>query len=132
MNHNYVTDEGYISFKIYIYMTLIILFLNFVKIIKSKNKFSKEIETFKKTKKSNSSNEKIKLFTKLNTQINRDYLDYSNYYSKSNFKSIFGKNIKINKLNYNLLKKVENIYKKFNNKPKKKVKFSENLDICKF
>jgi len=130
MNPNYINDEGNISFKIYIYMTLIILFLNILKIIKSKNKFLKEIETFKKTTKSNSSNEKIKLFTKLNTKINRDYLDYSNYYSKSNFKSIFGKNMKINKINYNILKKVANIYKKF--KSKKKVKFSENLDICKF
>ena len=132
MNPNYINDEGNISFKIYIYMTLIILFLNILKIIKSKNKFLKEIEDFKKSKNSELSNEKIKFFTKLNTKINRDYLDYSNYYSKSNFNCIFDKNLKMNKINYNFFKKVSNIYKKFKKKPKKNVKFSENLDICKF
>ena len=103
-----------------------------MKIIKSKNKFLKEIEDFKKSKNSELSNEKIKFFTKLNTKINRDYLDYSNYYSKSNFNCIFDKNLKMNKINYNFFKKVSNIYKKFKKKPKKNVKFSENLDICKF
>jgi hypothetical protein len=132
MNLDFINDEGIISLKIYIYMTLIILFLNILKIIKSKNKFLKEIEDFKKSKNSELSNEKIKFFTKLNTKINRDYLDYSNYYSKSNFNCIFDKNLKMNKINYNFFKKVSNIYKKFKKKPKKNVKFSENLDICKF
>ena len=61
--------------------------------------------------------EKISCFTKINTKINRDYLEDSKFYNEKGLKEIFGK--EYNKNNSNINKgKIEN------NKINKKVKFS--------
>ena len=75
------------------------------------------IEIEKMKNQSLSFSEKISSFTKINTKINRDYLEDSKFYNEKGFKEIFGK--EYNKNNSNINKgKIEN------NKINKKVKFS--------
>jgi hypothetical protein len=63
--------------------------------------------------------EKITFFTKINTQINRDYLDDSKYYNEKGLNQIFGLNNSKNLFNVD---KVKNA-----NKNVKKVKFSDDI-----
>ena len=62
----------------------------------------------------------MSFFTKINTKINRDYLDDSNFYNQKSFKEIFGKEINNDFLNVNK--------GKTSKKDIKKVKFS-NIDV---
>ena len=107
--------EEIFNFKIIIFFSvLIILYLCF-QCFFSKEEILIEIEKMKNQ--SLSFSEKISCFTKINTKINRDYLEDSKFYNEKGFKEIFGK--KYNKNNSNINKgKIEN------NKINKKVKFS--------
>ena len=42
--------------------------------------------------------EKVSFFTKINTKINRDYLQHSRFYNEKGFQKIFGKEI-VNNIN---------------------------------
>ena len=107
--------EEIFPFKIIIFFSvLIILYLCF-QCFFSKEEILIEIEKMKNQ--SLSFSEKISSFTKINTKINRDYLEDSKFYNEKGFKEIFGK--EYNKNNSNINKgKIEN------NKINKKVKFS--------
>ena len=107
--------EEIFPFKIIIFfLVLIILYLCF-QCFFSKEEILIEIEKMKNQ--SLSFSEKISCFTKINTKINRDYLEDSKFYNEKSFKEIFGK--EYNKNNSNINKgKIEN------NKINKKVKFS--------
>ena len=107
--------EEIFPFKIIIFfLVLIILYLCF-QCFFSKEEILIEIEKMKNQ--SLSFSEKISCFTKINTKINRDYLEDSKFYNEKGFKEIFGK--EYNKNNSNINKgKIEN------NKINKKVKFS--------
>jgi hypothetical protein len=107
--------EEIFPFKIIIFFSvLIILYLCF-QCFFSKEEILIEIEKMKNQ--SLSFSEKISCFTKINTKINRDYLEDSIFYNEKGFKEIFGK--EYNKNNSNINKgKIEN------NKINKKVKFS--------
>jgi hypothetical protein len=107
--------EEIFPFKIIIFfLVLIILYLCF-QCFFSKEEILIEIEKMKNQ--SLSFSEKISCFTKINTKINRDYLEDSKFYNEKGFKEIFGK--QYNKNNSNINKgKIEN------NKINKKVKFS--------
>ena len=107
--------EEIFPFKIIIFFSvLIILYLCF-QCFFSKEEILIEIEKMKNQ--SLSFSEKISWFTKINTKINRDYLEDSIFYNEKGFKEIFGK--EYNKNNSNINKgKIEN------NKINKKVKFS--------
>ena len=107
--------EEIFPFKIIIFfLVLIILYLCF-QCFFSKEEILIEIEKMKNQ--SLSFSEKISCFTKINTKINRDYLEDSKFYNEKGLKEIFGK--EYNKNNSNINKgKIEN------NKINKKVKFS--------
>ena len=107
--------EEIFPFKIIIFfLVLIILYLCF-QCFFSKEEILIEIEKMKNQ--SLSFSEKISCFTKINTKINRDYLEDSKFYNEKGFKEIFGK--EYNKNNSNINKgNIEN------NKINKKVKFS--------
>ena len=58
--------------------------------------------------------EKVSFYTKINSKINRDYLEHSKFYNEKGFQEIFGKEM-INNINKD----------KMYNKDIKKVKFSD-------
>ena len=113
--HDNIDFEEIFACKIMIFfLVLIILYLCF-QCFFSKEEILIEIEKMKNQ--SLSFSEKISCFTKINTKINRDYLEDSKFYNEKGFKEIFGK--EYNKNNSNINKgKIEN------NKINKKVKFS--------
>ena len=113
---NYDNDET-ISFKYFIFISLFLLFIIIIKYLFSKEDIIIEIEKIKNM--SLSLSEKITFFTKINTQINRDYLDDSKYYNEKGLNQIFGLNNSKNLFNVD---KVKNA-----NKNVKKVKFSDDI-----
>ena len=113
---NYDNDET-ISFKYFIFISLFLLFIIIIKYLFSKEDIIIEIEKIKNM--SLSLSEKITFFTKINTQINRDYLDDSKYYNEKGFTQIFGMDNDKNLFNVDKLK--------VNNKNIKKVKFSDDI-----
>ena len=112
----YNNDET-ISIKYVIFFCLFILFILIIKYLFSKEDIIIEIEKIKNM--SLSLSEKITFFTKINTQINRDYLDDSKYYNEKGLNQIFGLNNSKNLFNVD---KVKNA-----NKNVKKVKFSDDI-----
>ena len=110
--------EEPISMKFYIYFIIFIFASLLIKYIFSKEEIIVEIEKIKN--KTLTLSEKISFFTKINTKINRDYLDNSNFYNQKSFKEIFGKEINNDFLNINK--------GKTSKKDIKKVKFS-NIDV---
>ena len=113
---NFDNDET-ISFKYFIFISLFLLFIIIIKYLFSKEDIIIEIEKIKNM--SLSLSEKITFFTKINTQINRDYLDDSKYYNEKGLNQIFGLNNSKNLFNVD---KVKNA-----NKNVKKVKFSDDI-----
>ncbi len=112
----YNNDET-ISIKYVIFFCLFILFILIIKYLFSKEDIIVEIEKIKN--KTLSLSEKISFFTKINTQINRDYLDNSKYYNEKGFTQIFGLNNDKNLFNVDKVK--------LDTKNVKKVKFSEDI-----
>ena len=127
-----------IPFKVYIYLLLIILLVVIIKYFFSKEEIFDFIE--KKNKETQSAqsvkvpNEdtKLNLLTKLNTKINRDYLDNSKYYHKVGLSKIYGNNKEEKTLNHTIKSKLfykSAIENKSNMVIKKgrKVSFSNNI-----
>lgn len=98
---NYDNDET-ISFKYFIFISLFLLFIIIIKYLFSKEDIIIEIEKIKNM--SLSLSEKITFFTKINTQINRDYLDDSKYYNEKGLNQIFGLNNSKNLFNVDKVK----------------------------
>ena len=134
MSHNGINNNSDIimdlDIPVYVY---IILFFVFISIIFFKYFFSKEeifdfIEKSKKDLLKSFSEEetKINLLIKLNTKINRDYLDNSKYYFEKGYKKIYENNDSNKKEDFKKSKnanKKEKIYIK----KSKKVCFSNNI-----
>lgn len=106
--------EETFSIKIFIYSSLLIILYICFQYFFSKEDIIIEIEKIKN--KNLSLSEKISFYTRINTKINRDYLDNSKLYNEKGFKEIFGKEYNQNNSNIN---------KDKNNKFNKKVKFSD-------
>ena len=103
------------TFKVFIFCFFTILIYAFFKYLFSQDEIIFEIEKIKN--KTLTFSEKISYFTKINTKINRDYLEHSKYYNEKGFQEIFGKEIENNLNNVNKDKNY--------NKDIKKVKFSD-------
>ena len=134
MSHNDINNNSDIimdlDIPVYVY---IILFFVFISIFFFKYFFSKEeifdfIEKSKKDLLKSFSEEetKINLLTKLNTKINRDYLDNSKYYFKKGYKKIYENNDSNKKEDYKKQKN-EGGKEKIYIKKSKKVGFSNNI-----
>ena len=120
-----------IPFKVYIYLLLIILLVVIIKYFFSKEEIFDFLEKSKEKKIQATKNEdmKLNLLTKLNTKINRDYLDNSKYYHKVGLSKIYGIEKEETKSNLNIKNKrnyksvIENKYN-MSIKKEKKVFFS--------
>jgi hypothetical protein len=120
-----------IPFKVYIYLLLIILLVVIIKYFFSKEEIFDFLEKPKEKKIQATKNEdmKLNLLTKLNTKINRDYLDNSKYYHKVGLSKIYGIEKEETKSNLNIKNKrnyksvIENKYN-MSIKKEKKVFFS--------
>ena len=134
MSHNDINNNSDIimdlDIPVYVY---IILFLVFTSIFFFKYFFSKEeifdfIEKSKKDLLKSFSEEetKINLLTKLNTKINRDYLDNSKYYFEKGYKKIYENN-ESNKSEKQKKSESEKKNEKIYIKKVKKVGFSHNI-----
>ena len=121
-----------IPFKVYF-----ILFILIIIIIALKHFFSKE-ELFdfienknKKSEGESNGNDKLNLLTKLNTKINRDYLDNSKYYNEIGYFKIYGCQKENNTTNGNKTHKNNNESKDSKKKiiitKNRKVGFSNNI-----
>lgn len=106
-----------IPFKFYLFLLLIIIIIVVVKYFYSNEEIFEFIEKTKKNslKAFSDEEDKLDLLTKLNTKINRDYLDNSKYYNEEGYFRIYGnkntaKNINnkssINKIYIKKIKKV--------------------------
>lgn len=121
-----------IPFKIYLLLFLIIFFSVILKYFLSKEEIFEFIENTKHNslKLLKNENDKINLLTKINTKINRDFLDNSKYYNEVGYFKIFGykkeemvfQTNKTNKINMDENNKNKIIIKKC-----KKVCFSNNI-----
>ena len=122
-----------IPFKVYFFLFVIIVLIIILKYFFSNEDIFDFIEQYKKNSLKIFSDEKDKLnlLTKLNTKINRDFLDNSKYYNSVGYTKIYGskkENTIISKnenhKNNNLL--IENKNKVCSRK-NKKVCFSNNI-----
>ena len=112
----FITDyHQFFTIKVFIFCFFAILIYAFFKCLFSKDEIIFEIEKIKN--KTLTFSEKISYYTKINTKINRDYLEHSKYYNKKGFQELFGKEIENNLNNVNKDKNY--------NKDIKKVKFSD-------
>ena len=122
-----------IPFLAYFFLLLIIIVIVLCKYFCSSEEIFEFIEESKKSSLKLFSDQKykLKLFTKLNTKINRDHLDNSKYYKEIGYSKIYGNKkdkqsleIKEKYLNNNIEKKNKN---KIFIKKSKKVCFSNNI-----
>ena len=112
----FITDyHQFFTIKVFIFCFFAILIYAFFKYLFSQDEIIFEIEKIKN--KTLTFSEKISYYTKINTKINRDYLEHSKYYNEKGFQEIFGKEIENNLNNVNKDKNY--------NKDIKKVKFSD-------
>lgn len=96
-------NEKEIDMNYYLIVIIIAIILLICKVIYSKEEIFEEIDNFKQNLKTKFSPDELNLFclTKLNTKINRDYLDRSKYFIEKGMKQIFGRNITDIKKEYN-------------------------------
>ena len=95
-------NEKEIDMNYYIIVIIIAVILLICKLLYSKEEIFEEIDNFKQNLRNKFSPDELNLFclTKLNTKINRDYLDRSKYFIEKGMKQIFGKTLTdINKEN---------------------------------
>ena len=88
-------SEKEIDMNYYINDLIIAIILLIWKVFYSKEEIFEEIDNFKKNLRNKFSPDELNLFclTKLNTKINRDYLDRSKYFIEKGMKQIFGKTL---------------------------------------
>lgn len=93
----------------------------------SKDELFEEIEGIKKEHKFLLNKHELDLlcFTKLNTKINRDYLDYSLYYTNKGYSKIYEKDLK--ETYVNKCHKKKDYFAK-----EKKISFSDNIITCSY
>ena len=134
MSHNDINNNSDIIMDLdipfYVYIILILVFITifFFKYFSSKEEIFDFIEKSKKDLLKSFSEEetKINLFTKLNTKINRDYLDNSKYYFEKGYKKIYENN-ESNKSEKQKKSESEKKNEKIYIKKVKKVGFSNNI-----
>ncbi len=120
-----------IPFKVYFLLFLLIVIYVIFKYFFSTEEIFEFIEKSRKNSISFFSKEenKLDLLTKLNTKINRDYLDNSKYYNEVGYTKIYGN--KKEEENFDDKNQVKNNAKKNKdniiNKKRKKVGFSNNI-----
>ncbi len=131
INNNDIIMDLEIPYYVYIALFIIVAFILIYKQIYPNEELFDFIEKYKKdslnlfSKKEN----KLLLLTKLNTKINRDYLDNSKYYYEKGYNKIYENNKLDIKENKKILEKDGNNEKVYITKIKK-VGFSNNI-ICK-
>ena len=88
-------SEKEIDMNYYIIVLIIAIILLICKVFYSKEEIFEEIDSFKQNLRNKFSPDELNLFclTKLNTKINRDYLDRSKYFIEKGMKQIFGKTL---------------------------------------
>ena len=88
-------SEKEIDMNYYIIFVIIAIILLICKVFYSKEEIFEEIDNFKQNLRNKFSPDELNLFclTKLNTKINRDYLDRSKYFIEKGMKQIFGKTL---------------------------------------
>ena len=134
MSHNDINNNSDIIMDLdipfYVYIILILVFITifFFKYFSSKEEIFDFIEKSKKDLLKSFSEEetKINLLTKLNTKINRDYLDNSKYYFEKGYKKIYENN-ESNKSEKQKKSESEKKNEKIYIKKVKKVGFSNNI-----
>ena len=77
--------------KFYFIFIFIFIIIIIIKYLTSKEDIFIEIDKLK-NKMKNFNIDKLSILTKINTKINRDYLDNSKYYNTKGFKEIYGQN----------------------------------------
>ena len=117
-----------IPFKAYIFLFVIIVLIVILKYFFSNEDIFDFIEQYKKNSLKIFSDEKDKLnlLTKLNTKINRDFLDNSKYYNDVGYTKIYGSKKENTIINKNESHKNNNLNKVCSRK-NKKVCFSNNI-----
>ena len=128
INNNDIIMDLEIPYYVYIALFIVVAFILIYKQIYPNEELFDFIEKYKKDslnqflKKEN----KLLLLTKLNTKINRDYLDNSKYYYEKGFNKIYENNKLDIKENKKILEKDGNNEKVYITKIKK-VGFSNNI-----
>ena len=128
INNNDIIMDLEIPYYVYIALFIIVAFILIYKQIYPNEELFDFIEKYKKdslnlfSKKEN----KLLLLTKLNTKINRDYLDNSKYYYEKGYNKIYENNKLDIKENKKILEKNGNNEKVYITKIKK-VGFSNNI-----
>ena len=128
INNNDIIMDLEIPYYVYIALFIIVAFILIYKQIYPNEELFDFIEKYKKdslnlfSKKEN----KLLLLTKLNTKINRDYLDNSKYYYEKGYNKIYENNKLDIKENKKILEKDGNNEKVYITKIKK-VGFSNNI-----
>ena len=128
INNNDIIMDLEIPYYVYIALFIIVAFILIHKQIYPNEELFDFIEKYKKdslnlfSKKEN----KLLLLTKLNTKINRDYLDNSKYYYEKGYNKIYENNKLDIKENKKILEKDGNNEKVYITKIKK-VGFSNNI-----
>ena len=117
-----------IPFYIYILLFFIVVIILIIKFLNPNEEIFDFIEKSKydSIKTFSEDENKLKLLTKLNTKINRDYLDNSKYYFEKGYNKIYhneGQNTKEEK--EKLIKECQK--ERFYIKKNKKVEFSNNI-----
>ena len=109
--------------KFYFIFILIFIIIIVIKYLTSKEDILIEIDKLK-NKMKNFNIDKLSILTKINTKINRDYLDNSKYYNNKGYKEIFGDENYDEYIHCNLNKN-----KNYSNKKNKKMKVTFNNNI---
>ena len=128
INNNDIIMDLEIPYYVYIALFIIVAFILIYKQIYPNEELFDFIEKYKKdslnlfSKKEN----KLLLLTKLNTKINRDYLDNSKYYYEKGYNKIYENNKLDIRENKKILEKDGNNEKVYITKIKK-VGFSNNI-----
>ena len=118
-NTNDIIMDLEIPLDVYLILFLIIIFIIIFKYFFSKEEIFEFISN---------EEDRLNLLTKLNTKINRDYLDNSNYYNETGYFKIYGN--KKEKTSFHSIERYQKDKSHNNNifiKKNKKVCFSENI-----
>ena len=127
-SNNDIIMDLEIPFYVYIILLVVFVLIFIIKYLCSTEEIFEFIEKNKKDLLKSFSEEetKINLLTKLNTKINRDYLDNSKYYYEKGYNKIY-ENDRAEKIGENPKSKNKIKIEKFYIKKNKRVGFSENI-----
>ncbi len=114
--------------KFYFIFIFIFIIIIAIKYLTSKEDIFIEIDKLK-NKMKNFNIDKLSILTKINTKINRDYLDNSKYYNTKGFKEIYGDHDYDEYVHSNLNNLNRNNNHIIKKNKKMKVTFNDNLNI---